>query len=98
MSLNPLQLRVLSVSAVQSLRLRRPRHSAAMVALSSFPARAEHFDILITLRTATGVAEGCGDTRTPEGGVRLPRQRVSAAAGETYCWSGGCGASSRTGP
>jgi hypothetical protein len=49
--------------------------------LAAWPARAEHFDIRLTLRTSKGVAEASWDTSPPEGGLN-PRQSVTAAAGE----------------
>jgi hypothetical protein len=53
----------------------------SLALVSTVPARAEHFDILLRLRSAQGVAESGWDTAPPEGGVKQ-RERVRAAAGE----------------
>jgi hypothetical protein len=52
-----------------------------VLAAGSFPARAEHFDILLRVTSAKGAAEASWDTSPPEGGLN-PRQTVTAAAGE----------------
>lgn len=53
----------------------------ALALLAAFPARAEHFDIFLTLTSAEGRAESGWDTSPPEGGVN-PRQVVTAHPGE----------------
>jgi hypothetical protein len=55
---------------------------AALALLALSPrARAEHFDILLTVRSAAGMAESGWDTDPPEGGLH-DRQVVTAKAGE----------------
>ena len=49
--------------------------------LGCVPAGAEHFDIFMSLRSASGVADSGWDTDPPEGGLH-ERQVVSARAGE----------------
>jgi len=49
--------------------------------LAQPPARAEHFDITLSLVTSQGRAEARWDTSPPEGGVN-PRQSVRAKVGE----------------
>lgn len=49
--------------------------------LPSIPARAEHFDIYLSVRSRSGVAESGWDTDPPEGGLK-ERQTVTAAVGE----------------
>lgn len=51
------------------------------IALCSAPAGAEHFDIFMSLRSATGVADSGWDTDPPEGGLH-ERQVVNARVGE----------------
>jgi hypothetical protein len=51
------------------------------VLLGTVPARAEHFDISLIVRTSKGFAEAGWDTAPPEGGLNR-RQSVSATAGE----------------
>jgi hypothetical protein len=52
-----------------------------LAALSLRPARAEHFDIVLSIKSSRGSAEAHWDTSPPEGG-RNPRQSVTAAVGE----------------
>jgi hypothetical protein len=62
----------------------RPRATWLLLAaavLGAGAARAEHFDIRLTLRTSAGVARASWDTSPPEGGLNR-RERVSAPAGE----------------
>lgn len=49
--------------------------------LEALPARAEHFDIYLSVRSRTGLAESGWDTDPPEGGLK-ERQLVTAAVGE----------------
>jgi hypothetical protein len=53
----------------------------AAAAVSMLPARAEHFDMQLSVRSSKGIAEASWDTSPPEGGFN-PRQVVEAAAGE----------------
>jgi len=53
----------------------------AVAALSGYPAAAEHFDILLTLRSADGIVDAGWDTAPPAGGVR-PRPVLAARVGE----------------
>jgi hypothetical protein len=48
---------------------------------AALPVRAEHFDILLVLKTSRGQAQSSWDTEPPEGGLN-PRQSITAAAGE----------------
>jgi hypothetical protein len=49
--------------------------------LGTVPARAEHFDISLIVRTAKGFAESGWDTAPPEGGLNK-RQAITATVGE----------------
>jgi hypothetical protein len=55
--------------------------AAIVVGLGVRPARAEHFDIDLIVRTSKGQADSGWDTAPPEGGLN-PRRWVAAAAGE----------------
>ena len=55
--------------------------AALTLGLPGGRARAEHFDILLTVRSAAGMAESGWDTDPPEGGLH-DRQVVTAKAGE----------------
>jgi hypothetical protein len=52
-----------------------------LLLLAAAPARAEHFDIDLTVRTPHGQAEAHWDTSPPEGGLN-PRPTVTAKVGE----------------
>jgi hypothetical protein len=54
---------------------------ANLLLLGTVPARAEHFDISLIVRTAKGFAESGWDTAPPEGGLNK-RQAITAAVGE----------------
>lgn len=54
---------------------------ANLALLGTVPARAEHFDISLIVRTAKGFAESGWDTAPPEGGLNK-RQAITAAVGE----------------
>lgn len=54
---------------------------ALVVGLANAPARAEHFDVFMGLKSAQGVAESGWDTDPPEGGLH-ERQVVVAKTGE----------------
>jgi hypothetical protein len=55
--------------------------AVGLALVSSPPARAEHFDIMLRVTSSQGRAESSWDTAPPEGGLNR-RQAVSAAAGE----------------
>jgi len=54
---------------------------ANLALLGTVPARAEHFDISLIVRTAKGFAESGWDTAPPEGGLNK-RQAITATVGE----------------
>src|SRR5690242_14336261 len=55
--------------------------AAGLLVLAASEARAEHFDITMTLKTSKGTGNSGWDTSPPEGGFK-PREVVSASAGE----------------
>ena len=72
---------------LSSRRLGQVLAAVLLLAAPLAPARAEHFDIHLTLHTAIGTADAGWDTTPPEGGVN-PRHTAHAAIGEdiTLVW------------